>query len=412
MGRSVTQTSPSGALEGLRIIDLTQMLAGPYCTMMLADQGAEVIKVEPLEGDATRHGGPFRNDDKSRLFGGYFASVNRNKRSIALDLKRPEGKALLIRLCRSADALVENYRAGVMERLGLSYEILQQENPRLVYASIRGFGDPRTGRSPYTDWPAYDPVAQAMGGIMGITGPDPNTPLKIGPGVGDLVPAIMAAFGLLCAVLRARVTGRGQFVDVSMVDAVLSLCERIVYQRSYQSLNPHPEGNRHPLLAPFGMVRAGDGWVTIVAHTDEFWATLCRLMRREDLITDPRMASHEARMANKDAVYAAVEEFAERHTKQELKELLGGKIPFGPVYHIDEIAADPHFAVREMLVAVEHPGCADTTTIAGVPIRMTETPGSIRRRAPLLGEDSADILRGLGCDDGEIAAWKQARVVA
>lgn len=408
----MTQPAATGALEGLRIIDLTQMLAGPYCTMMLADQGAEVIKVEPLSGDATRIGGPFRTDDSLRLFGGYFASINRNKKSIALDLKRPEGKALLMRLCRSADALVENYRAGVMERLGLSYEILHEDNPRLVYASIRGFGDPRTGRSPYTDWPAYDPVAQAMGGIMGITGPNSDTPIKIGPGVGDLVPAAMAAYGVVCAVLRARSTGQGQFVDVSMVDVMLSICERIVYQRSYQGLNPHPEGNRHPLLAPFGMLKARDGWVTIAAHTNEFWGTLCRLMRREELITDPRMVTGQARVANKDAVYDAVEQFTRQHTKQVLKELLGGQIPFGPVYHMDEIAADPHFAIREMIVEVEQPGCPEPVSIAGIPICMTETPGSVRRRAPLLGEDSIDILRDLGCDEGEISSWKRTGVVA
>ena len=408
----MTDTAPLGALDGLRVIDLTQMLAGPYCTMMLADQGAEVIKVEPIEGDGTRAAGPYRPDDSLRLFGGYFASVNRSKKSIALDLKQPQGKALLIELCRSADVLVENFRTGVMERLGLSYETLREENPRLVYACIRGFGDPRTGRSPYTDWPAYDPVAQAMGGMMGITGPDPDTPIKIGPGVGDLVPAAMAAYGVVCAVLRARATGRGQFVDVSMVDAVLSVCERIVYQRSFQGLNPHPEGNRHPLIAPFGMLKARDGWVTIAAHTDEFWAKLCRLMRQEELITHPLMATREARAANKDAVYGALEAFTVRHTKQQLAELFGSQIPFGPVYHIEEIVADPHFAVRDMIVTVEQPGSPEPVTIAGIPIRMTETPGSIRRRAPLLGEDSTEILRHLGYGESDIATWKRARVVA
>lgn len=407
----MTRSQSTGALEGIRVIDLTQMLAGPYCTMMLADQGAEVIKVEPLEGDATRAGGPFRADDTLQLYGGYFASVNRNKKSIALDLKSPEGNAILIRLCKSADAVVENFRAGVMDRLGLSYEMLRQENPKLVYASIRGFGDPRTGRSPYTDWPAYDPVAQAMGGIMGITGPDAETPLKVGPGVGDTVPAAMAAFGVVCAILRAGRTGEGQYVDVSMVDVMLSICERIVHQRAFQGLNPHPEGNRHPLLAPFGMLKARDGWVTIAAHTDEFWKTLCGLMGRKDLVEDPRMATRQSRVDNKDAVYDAVGAFVGRHTKQQLKDLLGGKIPFGPVYHIDEIAADPHFAVREMIVEVEQPGCATPVTIAGVPIRMTETPGSVRRRAPLLGEDSDDILRTIGLAPGEIAGLRQAEVM-
>lgn len=410
-GEAASGAAPAGALEGIRVIDLTQMLAGPYCTMMLADQGAEVIKIEPLEGEGTRAGGPFRDDDKLQAYGGYFASINRNKKSIALDLKRREGKALVQRLCRSADVVVENFRAGVMEKLGLSYETLRQENPRLVYASIRGFGDPRTGRSPYTDWPAYDPVAQAMGGIMGITGPDVDTPLKVGPGVGDLVPAAMAAYGILCAVLRAQKTGEGQYVDVSMVDAVLSLCERIVHQRSFQGINPRPEGNRHPLLSPFGMVRALDGWVTIAAHSDEFWKTLCRLMGRDDLISDPRMADRHARVANRDAVYEAVGEFTGRHTKQQLKELLGGKIPVGPVYQMDEIAEDPHFAVRDMIVEVEHPGCATPVTIAGVPIRMTATPGSVRHRAPLLGEHTDQILGDIGCSTEEISSFKQAGIV-
>ena len=404
-------TTSTGALDGIRIIDLTQMLAGPYCTMMLADQGAEVIKVEPLEGDATRGGGPFRADDMLHLFSGYFASINRNKKSIALDLKSAEGKDILVRLCKSADAVVENFRAGVMDRLGLSYEMLRRENPRLVYASIRGFGDPRTGRSPYTDWPAYDPVAQAMGGIMGITGPDADTPIKVGPGVGDLVPAAMAAFGVVCAILRAGKTGEGQYVDVSMVDVVLSICERIVHQRAFQGLNPRPEGNRHPLLAPFGMIKARDGWVTIAAHTDEFWKNLCGLIGREDLIDDPRTATRQARVANQDLVYGALDQYVGRHTKQQLMELLGGKIPFGPVYHIDEIAKDPHFAIREMIVEVEQPGCNTPVTIAGVPIRMTETPGSIRRRAPLLGEDTDEILRTIGCEPSEIATWRQADVL-
>ena len=202
--------SPLGALDGVRIIDLTQMLAGPFCTMLLADQGAEVVKVEPIDGDHTRIIGPYHADDRLKAFGGYFASVNRNKKSIAIDLKKPEGRDLVIRLCQDADAVVENSRAGVMERLGLSYETLREANPKLVYATIRGFGDRRTGASPYVDWPAYDVVSQAFGGVMAITGPDKNTPLKVGPGIGDLMPATMCAVGLVSAIFRAHKTGRYQ----------------------------------------------------------------------------------------------------------------------------------------------------------------------------------------------------------
>jgi len=408
--KAAPETAPLGALDGIRVIDLTQMLAGPYGTMMLADQGAEVIKVEPVGGEGTRLVGPHQPDDTLKAYGGYFASINRNKKSIELDLKSAEGKAVFLRLCRSADVVVENFRAGVMEKLGLSYETLRKENPRLVYAAIRGFGDPRTGRSPYMNWPAYDPVAQAMGGIMGITGPDPDTPLKIGPGVGDIVPAMLMAYGVTCAVIRAQKTGEGQYVDVSMVDSILALCERIVYQHSIQGVIPGPEGNRHPLLAPFGMLRARDGWVTIAAHTDEFWKILCRVMGREDLITDPRTAERAARLANSDVVYDAVGAFTGRHTKQELKELLGAKIPFGPVYRIDEIAEDPHFAIREMIVEVEQPGCPTPISIAGVPVRMTGTPGGVRHRAPLAGENSEEILRSIGCSADEIASLRAAKV--
>ena len=205
-----------GALSSIRVLDLTQMLAGPYGTMMLADHGAEVIKIEPPKGDMTRNGGPFTESDTQRTHGGYFQSVNRNKRSVMLDLKSEEGKAAFLELVKSADAVTENFRVGVMDKLGLGYEVLREVNPKIVYGCLNGFGDPRTGASPYAKWPAFDVVAQAMGGIMAITGPDPQTPTKIGPGVGDIVPGMFLAFGVLAAVHKARETGAGQFVDVSM----------------------------------------------------------------------------------------------------------------------------------------------------------------------------------------------------
>lgn len=400
-----------GALDGVRVIDLTLMLAGPFCTQMLADQGAEIIKIEPLAGDDTRRSGPFHAEDDQRLFGGYYASVNRNKRSLALDLKTAEGKQVLLDLVDTADVLVENYRAGVMDRLGLGYETLRQRNPKLVYAAIRGFGDPRTGASPYADWPAFDVVAQAMGGIMQITGPDRDTPIKVGPGVGDLMPAAMCAFGVAAALVHARKTGKGQFVDVSMVDSVLSLCERIVHQHSFQKAVPHPEGNRHPLIAPFGLFPAADGWVTIACHTDAWWATLCRLIEREDLVEDSRTATSPARVENRDYVYGEIGAFTSSRTKAELLDLLGGKVPFGPVYDVRDIVADPHFAARDMVVEVPHPGLRHNVAIAGVPIKMTLTPGGVHRGAPVLGQDTDAILSELGRSDEAIATLRKARVV-
>jgi len=244
-GNTAANPDRLGPLADVRVVDLTSGMAGPYCTMFLADLGAEVIKVEaPGAGDITRQAGPFAPDDYLRAFGGYFQSVNRNKKSMAADLKRPEGKEILRRLVAVSDVLVENFRAGVMERLGLGYETLRAINPRLVYAAIRGFGDPRTGESPYVHRPAFDLVAQGMGGMMAMTGPDPNTPLRAGGGVGDTVPGLMAAVGILAALHHARRTGEGQFLDVAMYDGILSICERIIYMYAYAGVVTRPQGNR------------------------------------------------------------------------------------------------------------------------------------------------------------------------
>jgi len=409
---TAAEGSCAGALDGLRVLDFTLMLAGPFCTQLLADQGAEVIKIEPITGDLTRSVGPFHPDDKQRAFGGYFQSVNRNKMSIALDLKRAEAREIVLKLARRADVVVENFRAGVMDRLGLSFELLRQENPKLVYAAIRGFADPRTGVSPYTDWPAFDVVSQAMGGVMGITGPDANSPTKVGPGVGDLVPAMLAAYGVMAAVFRAQRTGRGQFVNVALVDGVLALCERIVYQYSYEGKVSHPEGNRHPLLCPFGMFPASDGWITLACPSEDFWRQLCIIIERQDLLADPRFADNQTRVHSADAVYEAVSAYTCRYSKRELAEKIGGQVPFGPVYDIADICADAHFRGGGMLAEVEQPGMDKPLLIVGVPVRMSETPGRIRHRAPLLGEHSDTVLRNAGCDASEIARWREAGALA
>jgi len=405
-------TDVLGALDGVRVVDLTQMLAGPYCTMLLADQGAEIIKVEPLDGDHTRIIGPYHVDDRLKAFGGYFASVNRNKKSIAIDLKTPEGRELVMKLCEGADAVVENYRGGVMDRLGLSYEVLRERNPKLVYATIRGFGDYRTGKSPYTDFPAYDVISQAMGGIMAITGPDKDTPMKVGPGVGDIVPAITCAFGIVSAIFRAHKTGRGQFVDVGMVDAILAVCERIMHQHSFAQTLPAPEGNHHPLLCPFGMFPAKDGFVTIAAHADTHFPILCRLIGRPEMATDPKNVTVQDRRANQAAIIEAVSDFTRQRTKQELLKYLGGQVPFSPVYNVRDIVADPHFKAREMLPWVAHPGLDHEVQIAGVAVKMTETPGKVRHRAPLLGEHTDQYLQSIGCSAGDIARLRSQKIVA
>jgi crotonobetainyl-CoA:carnitine CoA-transferase CaiB-like acyl-CoA transferase len=405
-----------GSLRDLRILDLTQMLAGPFATMILADHGATVVKIEPPVGDVTRGFGPFRDDgsdqthaDDDPILGGYFQSLDRNKESVVLDLKSEAGRAAFRALVRDADAVVENFRAGVMDGLGLSYESLREINPRLVYGAIRGFGDVRTGASPYGQWPAFDVVAQAMGGVMAITGPDSSSPTKIGPGIGDIIPGIYLSFGIVAAIHNARRTGRGQFVDVAMTDAVLAICERALVQNSAFGRVPGPEGNHHPYLCPFGLFPANDGLVAIAATHDEFFTVLCEQLRATELLDDERFASRRLRGANKLALIPLLNEKTRQFSKAELMARIGGKLPFGPVMNVAEAVADPHFAAREMIVEVEQPG-GSPMRVAGVPVKMTETPGGVHRRSPLLGEHNELRLAEAGLSASQIAELDAARV--
>jgi crotonobetainyl-CoA:carnitine CoA-transferase CaiB-like acyl-CoA transferase len=408
--------APKGALDGLTVIDLTMMLAGPFAGMMLADNGARVIKVEPPAGDNARDIGPHPAGSLMREDGGYgayFASTGRNKESIVIDLKQEAGKEVLRRLVAKADVLMESFRSGVMERLGLSYEALAGINPRLVYATLRGFGDARSGESPYASWPAYDPVSQAMGGIMGITSTTKGgAPTKIGPGVGDIMPAMFLAFGIASACWRVQRTGEGQFVDIAMVDGVLAVCERLVFQYSVTGVPPGTEGNHHPLVCPFGLFPVKDGYVSIGVPKDEFWGPLMVAMGMPELAHDDRYATNAARMERRQEVVDFISEWTAARTKQDLIEIFGNKVPFGPVFQADDIFADPHFAARNMLVKVEHPGAHRPLTIANTPIRMSRTPGGIRRRAPLTGEDTDRILADFGFAEEEVAALRQRGTIA
>jgi crotonobetainyl-CoA:carnitine CoA-transferase CaiB-like acyl-CoA transferase len=375
------------------------MLAGPYATMVLADQGAEVIKIEPPDGDVTRGG---RHADHSEPLNTYFQSINRNKRSVCLDLKSQEGREIFKVLCKDADAVMENFRAGVMDRLGLGYEVLAEINPRLVYGSLRGFGDHRTGSSPYVNWPAFDVVAQAMGGMMAITGAEPGgMPTKVGPGVGDTIPGLMLAFGVLAAIHNARRTGQGQLVDVAMVDAILSICERAVWQHTSEGLVPGPEGNHHPFLCPFGIFPAADGHVALAAHDQSFFSVLCRELDMQALAQDARFSSKAKRAENRRFLIPLIGQYTRNFTKAALAAKLGGRMPFGPVMNVLEIVSDPHFKARDMIVEVEHPG-GKPARIAGVPVKMTLTPGAVLTRSPFLGEHTAEVLRSTGMDEPRI----------
>jgi crotonobetainyl-CoA:carnitine CoA-transferase CaiB-like acyl-CoA transferase len=360
--------------------------------MLLADLGADVLKIEPPSGDMSRLAGPFHVDDKERAFGGYFQSVNRGKRSVVLDLKTEEGIVAFRKLSAEADVLVENFTAGVMERLGLSYESLSADNPRLIYAAVRGFGDARSGESPYLHWPAFDVVVQAMAGLMGITGTEDGHPIKVGPGIGDIYPGTMLALGVTSALYETRGSGRGQFVDVAMYDAILALCERIIYQHSYTGSVPAPEGNRHPLLSPFDILPAADGWVAIAAPSDVRWRTLCELIGRPDLAADPGLATNVQRVARRREVFDYLADWTSGRSRVEILAHLGGHVPVGDVRDAAEIMADPHIAARNMVIQLEHPGVSHTLAVAGQPLKFSRTPAEPHQRAPLLDEHGA-VLR-------------------
>ncbi|WP_020108121.1 CaiB/BaiF CoA-transferase family protein [Nocardia sp. 348MFTsu5.1] len=389
----MTAAPAVGPLSGIKVLDLTAMLAGPFTTMLLTDLGADVIKVEPKTGDRTRGLGPYRDgDDPDQALGGYFQSVNRGKRSIVLDLKSDAGSAKFRELVQVADVVVENFSAGVMERMGLGYETLAELNPRLVYAALRGFGDARSGKSPYETWPAFDIVAQAMGGFAGITGPLDGTPLKSGPGIGDIFPGALLALGVVAAVRHAEHTGEGQFVDVAMYDAVLAMCERIVYQHSYLGIVPRPMGNGHPLLAPFDIMQTRDGWMAVAAPSDNHWRILAETMNRHDLVDDPRFVNNAARLANIVEVREILGAWLADQTTSAVVEVLGGRVPIGPVNDAADIFNDEHVRLREMLVEVEQPGSDTPVTIAGSPIKFSSTPALVRGRGPKLGEDDVDTV--------------------
>jgi crotonobetainyl-CoA:carnitine CoA-transferase CaiB-like acyl-CoA transferase len=407
----MTTTAPSLSLDGVRVLDLSRVLAGPFCGMLLSDLGADVVKIEAPIGDLTRYAEPFLSDDEERPFGGYFHSVNRNKRSVVLDLKQPEARDVVLRMVPAFDAVVENYRLGVMERFGLGYEALRDLNSKLVYASIRGFGDPRGGASPYAEWPAFDVSAQAFGGFMGITGPQTGEPQQSGPGIGDIFPGTLCALGITSALLHAHRTGEGQYVDVAMYDAMIALCERIIYQYSIDGESPRPQGNTHPHLYPFGVFPASDGHVSIATPTNRQWRLLCAIIERPEIAEDERYRDNPGRVAHRAEVSTILSGWTSTRTKAEIVAALGGEVPVGPVNNAQDIFDDPHVKAREMLASVEHPGSNRTVTIAGSPIKFTETPAGVRHRAPLLGEHTDEILADAGFTADEIASLRSSEVI-
>ena len=391
-------------LEGLRVIDLTQAMAAPFCTMNLADMGAEVIKVEPPgAGEPTRVPGPAQKNGHA----GTFMAVNRNKTSLTVDLRRPEGVEIVRRLAKVSDVFVQNYRPGVAERLGVGWSDLRAVNPRLVYCAVSGFG----GTGPYASRGGYDLIAQGMSGIISVTGEDGGEPAKSGLPISDLAAGLFAAYGVLCALEHRDRTGEGQLVDTSLLEAAMALTvwESSEYWVTGQA--PKALGSAHRLAAPYQAIRAGDGFFTVGANTDKLFGGLCRAIGREDLARDPRFADRAARLAHRDALIDEIEKTTRDETRAHwLARIDAEGVPCGPINTYPEALADPHALARGMVVDLEHPG-AGAIKALGVPVKLSETPGAVDRPAPLVGEHTDEILEVLGYDADARRALRDAGVV-
>ena len=385
-----------GALDGLTVVDLTRVLSGPYCTMMLADMGARVIKVEqPGRGDDTRAWGPpFQNGESA-----YFLSINRNKESVTLNLKHPEGRRVLDALIERADVLVENFRPGTLERMGLGYADLSKQRPDLVYCSISGFG--QTG--PRRREPGYDAVMQGEGGLMSITGAPDGPGYRLGIAIVDIVSGMFSAYGIAVALLARERTGRGQYIDVGMLDSVAAL---LTYQAGIHFTTgeaPGRLGNRHPSITPYETLEAADGELVVAAGNDQLWRTFCGVIGAEALADDARFRTNKDRVAARDALRPLlVERMRTRPAAEWIGRLKTAGIPCGAVRDLAQVFADPQLIERAMVVALDHP-VAGAIRQLGVPIKMSGTPGAVRTPPPALGQHTEAILGELGMSGPEIA---------
>jgi crotonobetainyl-CoA:carnitine CoA-transferase CaiB-like acyl-CoA transferase len=388
--------APTGPLAGVKVIELAHIMAGPVCGLMLADMGADVIKVEKLPGgDDSRRFLPPEIEGESAAF----MMMNRNKRGIALDLKAPAGKAVLRRMLKDADVVTENYRAGTMERLGFGYEDLRQENPGLIYCAISGFG--RTG--PYAERGGFDLIAQGMSGLMSITGEGPgHPPVKVGAPVTDITAGILGATGVLAAYVHRLKTGEGQKVDTSLFEAGII---HTYWQSAIAfatGIAPGPMGSAHPLNAPYQAFEAKDGWITVGAANQKNWERLIDILNRPDLSADPRFADNPSRMKHLDELSVLLGEIFITQTKAEwLDQLEKAGVPAGPVLDVTEVHNDPHAIAREVITEAEHSRLGPVKTI-GCPVKFSETPSGVTRGAPVYGEHSHEVLSEYGYGAPEI----------
>jgi formyl-CoA transferase len=384
-------------LEGLRVLDLSRVLAGPYCTMLLGDMGAEVIKIEePGKGDDSRSYPPFDKDISM-----YFANLNRNKKSIALNLKDEKAKRVLEGLIKVSDVIVDNYKPGTMEKLGFSYEAVKRINPQIVMASISGYGQ----YGPYREYPGYDIIAQAISGMMSVTGWSDSPPTRTGTAIGDVLAGLNCCIGILATLQGREKTNHGDRVDVSLVDCSVSAMETVIEIYMAEKRIPERIGNRYEFIYPYDSFPTKDGWVVIAVGNDALWNKFCTAIGRKELLADGRFCLNKDRVKENEALYKLVSEWTRGFTIDEvLHQLMQNGIPCAPINTIDKVVSDPHIVeARKMIVDIEHP-MDGMMKIIGCPIKFTEYSGITYAKAPLLGENGEEIMKGiLGMTNEEMA---------
>lgn len=394
----------TGPLHGIRVLDLSRVLAGPFCALQLAEMGAEVIKIErPKYGDDSRSFGPFVNGEST-----YYVMLNRGKVGITLDLKKPRAIEIFKELVTQSDVVIENFTPGVMERLGIGYSELHRLNERIIYAGISGFG--RSG--PYSHRPGYDIVAQAMGGLMSITGFPDGPPTKAGSSIADVTAGLYGALAIMMALYSREKTGRGQLIDIALLDAIIACCETNIVRYTVGGISPQRVGNRHPLSAPFDTYQAKGGYVVIAVANETLAAKLFAALGKPELHADPRFETDAARSENAVTLKAIIEDWLARYTvEQAVDLLLAAGIPSSPVLTIGDMCRDPQVAAREMLVEIEQPA-AGRMVMPGNPMKLSETCAEVRGSAPLLGQDNEEVLgKLLGLDEESVRELRYAGVV-
>lgn len=393
-----------GPLDGIKVLDLTRVLAGPYATMLLGDLGAEVIKIEqPGTGDESRNFGPFKNG-----FSLYFMSVNRGKRSVTLNLKTERGQSIFKQLLAHTDIVVENFRPGTMKKLGLDYDTLKTERPSLIYAACSGFG--QTG--PYAQQGAYDMIIQGVGGIISITGEPEGPPVRVGTSISDITAALFTTIGVLSALHHRNQTGEGQFVDVAMLDSLVAVLENAVVRYFATGEAPKPLGARHPAITPFEAFASADGHVIIALGNDTLWAKFCEHINRQDLTSDERFRTNADRTENHAELFPILSDIMSQRTTDAWIDALGRiGVPCGPINTMDKVVSHPQVQAREMITQVAHQ-ITGAVEVPGVPIKLSETPGNVDAPAPSLGEHTTEVLTDiLKMSPDEVAKLKQDGVV-